>query len=361
MSKLDFPSLLQQLRDSSAELQHAEAWPDSQLHAMSEAGVLGWLVPEEYGGTDISQSDLVQGYMDLASACLPSTFVLTQRNAAIQRIVRSQSESLKKELLPNLVTDESFTTVGISHLTTSRQHWKQPTVQVEQLDSGFIFNGDIPWVTGADRADYIVSGGTLENGKQLLMVIDTASTGVSIDPPVELMALNATRTASIRLNQVFVPDTDLLFQPVEEVMKQTGAGAGSYTTSALALGHAQGALREFREEAKKRPDLESVADSFDRAIEAAVADLKLAVLGESRIDSEVSSVEVMRQRCNSLAMRSTQAYLAASKGAGFVATHRAAQLVQEALFFLVWSCPAAVVMGNMLELAGSCETEKFAN
>jgi alkylation response protein AidB-like acyl-CoA dehydrogenase len=224
-------------------------------------------------------------------------------------------------------------------------------VQVEKVDLGFIFNGDIPWVTGADKADVLVSGGTLENGHQLLVAINTSSTGISIDEPAELMALNASRTASVRLDHVFVPDSELLFPPVENVMQQGGAGAGSYSTSALAIGHAQGALRELDQEAQQRPDLEVITESFRSAIESATRDLTAAIVANVETLPQELGVEAMRQRCNSLAMRTTQAYLAATKGAGFVSSHRAAQLVTEALFFLVWSCPAPVVMGNMQELA----------
>lgn len=353
MPELDFSSLCDRLRESTANLQNAEAWPAEQLHAMSDAGVLGWLIPPEFGGTDISPIGLIRGYQELATACLPSTFVLTQRNGAIQRIVRSENEGFKSELLPSLASDELFATVGISHLTTSRQHWKLPTVRVEQVDAGFILNGDIPWVTGADKADYIVSGGTLHNRKQVLLAINTSAAGIAIDQPAELMALNATRTASVRLNQVFVPLTDVLFKPVEGVMKLGGSGAGAYTTSALAIGHARGALQQLWIEANNRPDLEPIAAAFQSDLESAWSDLQTAVLAEADGSPEDSNVEAMRTRCNSLVLRTTQAYLGASKGAGFVAAHRASQLVREAMFFLVWSCPQPVVMANMRELAGT--------
>ena len=60
----------------------------------------------------------------------------------------------------------------------------------------------------------------------------------------------------------------------------------------------------------------------------------------------------LRTRANSLALRSTQAALAAAKGAGFVAGHPAGRWCREALFFLVWSCPQSVVAANLCELAG---------
>jgi hypothetical protein len=63
-----------------------------------------------------------------------------------------------------------------------------------------------------------------------------------------------------------------------------------------------------------------------------------------------SAVEI-RRRANSLVLRATQAQLAASKGAGFVAGHPAERAVREAMFFLVWSCPQPVLAAALREFA----------
>ena len=348
-----FRTLLDELRERSGSLNEPEAWPSEQLRLMSEAGVLGWLVPAEFGGSEISDAELVSGYEQLAASCLASTFVLTQRNAAIQRIVRSENEQLKSDILPELVTDSLFATVGISHLTTSRQHWKKPTVEVERVDAGYIFNGDVPWVSGADKADIIVCGGTLLDGKQVLVALETNTEGVHIEPPVELLSLNSSRTGAVRLDNVFVSLEFLLHGPVEQVMKQGGGGAGSYTTSALAIGHAGNAIRLLREEAERRSELTEILEPFAQEHAAVSSDLQRAVtLAGAQTTPEQLTAEAMRQRSNSLALRSSQACLAASKGAGFVAGHPASRLVTEAMFFLVWSCPQPVVFENLRELAG---------
>jgi len=345
-------ALIDRLRDNSGQLETSDAWPGEQLKAMSKAGVLGWLVPTEFGGSERSAIEVVAGYERLAAACLTSTFVLTQRNAAIQRIVSSENDELKADLLPRLANDSLFATVGISHLTTSRQHWKKPTVEVESVDAGYIFNGDIPWVTGADQADFIISGGTLPDGKQVLVAIDTRSEGVSIEPPARLLALNASRTASVRLDNVYVEWSHLLHGPVEQVIKQAGGGAGSFTTSALAIGHAAAAIRLLGGEAERRPDLGDILEPFEQEHASLSADLtEAAGLTEVTLPGHLTA-EALRQRSNSLALRATQACLAASKGAGFVQGHPAGRLVNEALFFLVWSCPQPVVMANMREFAG---------
>src|SRR5215471_11801641 len=243
------------LADLSGPLDAARNWPARQFELLARAGVLEWVIPEEYGGQAVTEPELIAGYIELASACLATTFVLTQRNGACQRIAATQNDGLKAELLPKLATGELFATVGISHLTTSRQHWRLPAVQVAETESALCFEGEVPWVTGAAHADYVVTGGTLADGRQLLAAIPTSAPGVEIGPPAQLLALSASQTSAIRLNQVTVDRQYLIAGPVEQVMRQGSGGTGSLGTSALAVGLSQAALDRLAAEAALRPEL----------------------------------------------------------------------------------------------------------
>jgi alkylation response protein AidB-like acyl-CoA dehydrogenase len=99
-------------------------------------------------------------------------------------------------------------------------------------------------------------------------------------------------------------------------------------------------------QAEQRPDLVPVAEKL--AMDCEQLRLGLVALTDG---VESMSAGELRQRANSLALRSTQAALSAAKGAGFVAAHPAGRMAREALFFLVWSCPQAVVAANLCELA----------
>ena len=62
--------------------------------------------------------------------------------------------------------------------------------------------------------------------------------------------------------------------------------------------------------------------------------------------------EELRSQANSLVLRATQSALVAAKGTGYVEGHPVGRWCQEALFFLVWSCPQAVLDANLCELVG---------
>lgn len=344
--------LLADLAEMTGNLDSEDAWPAAQFDRLAEAGVLGWVIPHALGGSEISAPALTVGYERLSAACLVTTFVLTQRNGACQRIAGCENAELKSELLPRLCLGEQFATVGISHLTTSRQHLRKPVVEARSTDSGYRFDGLVPWVTGAKFADYVVTGGTMSDGKQILAAIPTDAAGVEILEPARLMALNASQTGPVELTGVEIDPRWVVAGPVEQVMKQgKGGGGGSLTTSALALGASAAAIQHLREEAERRPDLTEIVEPLDAERMQISADLHAAARGENMTDAPTLTSESIRQRANSLVLRSSQAYLAASKGAGFVAGHPAGRAVREAMFFLVWSCPQPVLTAALRKFA----------
>ena len=343
-----FCELLERLRTLRCD-DSVAAWPRDQIAAMTDCGVMTWDVPTDHGGLDLDPVDQIEGLRLLASACLVSTFILTQRSAAVRRIATSENESAKQSLLPRLLSGDIFATVGISHLTTSGRHLKAPLVAVEPADDGFLLTGTVPWATSATRADYLVTGGTLPDGREILACLPTDRSGMEVQSPVQLMGLNASQTGAVVLRKVRVDATDLLHGPVMGVMSQgTGGGAGSIGTSALALGATAGTLRRFAEETIRRPELCEFVDPLQADCDNLTEELHLATLGTHPAGD--AAVELLRQRANSLVLRSAQAWLAATKGAGYVSGHSAERAVRESMFFLVWSCPQPVLEGNLRQL-----------
>ncbi len=314
------------------------------------------MIPKQHGGAEIDDEELLIGYEKLAAACLTTTFVLTQRNGACQRIALSKNDDLKAELLSKLCTDAMFATVGISHLTTSRQHLGKPAVRAEKHGDRWLLHGCVPWVTGGQQADFIVTGGSCDDGTQVLIAVPTKAPGVTLHAAPQLLSLNGSRTGPADLDQVELPERYVLAGPVAQVMKQgLGGGTGSLTTSALALGATSGVLANFQREAAHRPDLIEIHDALAAERAEISGDMHRAARPDAPSASGTGdpalSSESIRRRANSLVLRAAQAYLAASKGAGFVAGHPAERAVREAMFFLVWSCPAPVVAANLREFA----------
>lgn len=349
----ELEDLCRELRSRADALDASGAWPAEQLDLCRLAGVNRWFVPTEWGGNGWSERDLARGLMRLGAACLSTAFILTQPVGVCRRLLVSENETARRELLPSLAAGEVFATVGISHLTTSRRHLARPMLAARETESGFLLDGVIPWVTGAGRADYLLTGATLDDGRQMLTMVPTDAAGFVVEPPARLVGLTSTHTGGARCHEVQVEQRWVLAGPMENVLSSGGAGTGGAQTSALAVALATSAIDFLEAEAVRRPDLTSPAESLRRERQQLESDILALVGGDRACDvAGVPKADDVRARANSLVLRSTQAALAAAKGSGYVLGHPAGRWCREALFFLVWSCPQPVTSAALCELAG---------
>jgi hypothetical protein len=341
-------ALCASLSSTADDVDAVEQWPDEQLKLCARHGVYQWFLPLADGGLGWTEADLMRGYLKLSAACMTTTFILTQATGALRRVAAVGSDELKGELLPDLLAGDAFTTLGISHLTTSHRHLTKPALRAEETDGGFLLNGFSPWVTGGDRADWVLIGAQLDDGRQLLAMLPMDLHGVSTDDPSNLVALTASRTGAVRLNDVQLDRRWLLEGPVENVIAgATGAKTGGLQTSALAIGLARRAVEFLEGECERRPELIEPTAGLHRE----QAELEASLLSIAAGSASCSN-EQLRTGANSLVLRATQAALAAAKGTGYVQGHPAGRWCREALFFLVWSCPQPVMAANLCELAG---------
>src|SRR5260370_26477114 len=127
------------------EADAAPVWPTDSWQALRRCGALGWCIPAAHEGEGWTGTALLGGYEQLAAACLTTCFILSQRDAACRRLRDSGNEAMCRELLPALARGERFATVGLSQLTTARQHLG-PALVARQHGAGLHLDGTIPWV-----------------------------------------------------------------------------------------------------------------------------------------------------------------------------------------------------------------------
>jgi alkylation response protein AidB-like acyl-CoA dehydrogenase len=339
------PDAFAELERHAGDADARSVWPESSWQALRATGALGWCVPRSFGGMDLVAEELLTAYERLAGTCLTTSFILSQRDAACRRIRDGDSDHLREQLLPALASGEIFATVGISQLTTSRQHGG-PAMTADLNGDELRLNGSMPWVTGAARADVLVAGAACGDGRQVLVVVPRDTPGVEVGPPLDLMALQGSMTAEVRCRDVRVDRRWLLAGPRERVMASGRGGTGGLETSCLALGLAGAAIDYLRGEAVARPDLATTRARLDEVRRQLRTDLH----GLAGTECSADAAAVLRARANSLVLRSTQVALTAAKGTGFLRSHPAQRWARQALFFLVWSCPRPAAEATVASL-----------
>jgi alkylation response protein AidB-like acyl-CoA dehydrogenase len=316
-------------------------WAAGSMAVLAEQGVLAAFIPAAHGGRNASEAERLTALAAVATACLTTALAASQWAAAV-RIIGSATDdpNLQAGLLPPLARGATFTTVGLSQLTTSRQHLGRPALVAAQDEDGWRLDGLCPWVTGADACDTIVTGAATEDGSRFF-VVPTSATGLTIDPPLEMLALSGSRTSAVHF--ATARPTHVIAPP-----ESNASRTGGLATTALALGAARASIELVQAEAARRATLHQFAIGLEDELAGLVA--RLLAAAEAGIAPDAR--DALRGDANGLVLRAAQAALTASKGAGFVRGHPAERLVRESLFFLVWSCPQSVTAAMLCEFAG---------
>jgi len=256
----------------------------------------------------------------IASSCVASAFVFSQYRGALERIAQWAPHHPD---ISSLKSGHAFATLGISQLSTSHQH-QAPTLRAEQIQNGWKLQGFSPWVTGAHHAQHFILGAHNTDAEHLLFWVPKEK--VQIDVPWHLTALNECDTAKVSIDAV-VPTESLLHRTTTGNSTQTG----SLRSAAMALGIVAQSLSIIAQQAQKRPALLQSQKNLQQKLQTY----------EQRLCHTTDRIGY-RFAVNQLALSSAQQALVATKGKGFLHSENASTLCQQALFFLVWSCPEAV-------------------
>lgn len=340
-----------QLAESDGLADEAGIWPEPLWETVRSAGATQWALPRRFDGDECGRTEILERYARIAEGSLTAAFILSQHDAGVRRLAAAVDRPAAARWLAAIAAGGAFTTVGISQLTTSRRHGTQALRAAERADGGYRLDGTMPWVTAASRADVIVTGAVLDDGRQLMIALPANRPGLTVRPPFALAALQASCTSEVVCDGVDVAESDVLLGPAADVMAHPGAaGTGGLETSALALGQARAALEALAAEAPRRSELEEPVD----ALADAWNDLWQALIATALAQSDALAPATVRAQANALVLRITQAYLTARKGTGFLRHEPAQRWARQALFFLVWSCPGPVAQAAIRDLAGLC-------
>jgi butyryl-CoA dehydrogenase len=283
---------------------------------------------------------LHEHYEAIATASLATSLVFSQRDAGIGYVEASGNEPLKADLLPRLLRNEIWTTIGISQLTTSHH---SGTLTAEWDGDGLIVNGTIPWATGGNHADVIVAAARTLNGQQVVFALPTDRDGVTVLDPMKLATLAAAPTCAVRCAAVPIDRSMILLGPEERALgRRRGSLPLGQTFAALGLARAALALIE-------QVGLPSAASTYD-ALATQLNELHHSVRdANTRIvdQHDLQTGPLIRSECNNLALRATHAAIALYKGAALRLDHPAQRLAREAMFLLVWSTPDSVMDRNL--------------
>ena len=137
------------------ELDEARAFPEAFVTALTEAGWLSGLIPEEYGGSGLSltEASVVMEEINRAGgnsgACHGQMYVMGC-------VVRHGSEQQKRDLLPRIASGElRMQSMAVTEPSTGSDTTKLKTTAVLQGDR-YVVQGQKVWTSRLQHSDYML-------------------------------------------------------------------------------------------------------------------------------------------------------------------------------------------------------------
>ncbi len=235
---LDFVSLEEDLdqeermiRDTAREFVEERVKPEIGEHfeagtfpkeLIPKMGEMGFYAPnlEGYGSPNVSETayGLLMQELEAGDSGLRS-MASVQGALVMYPIHAYGSDAQKDEWLPKLGTGEAVGCFGL----TEPEHGSNPTAMettAERTADGFRLNGSKTWITNSPIADVAVVWArdrSVEDNPVRGFLVETDRDGVSTNKITEKLSLRASITGEIGLNDVFVPEANVL--PGVEGMK----------------------------------------------------------------------------------------------------------------------------------------------
>jgi acyl-CoA dehydrogenase len=140
------------IKEQAAETDVAARFPDKAVRLLRDGGLMGLLVPVEYGGIGGDLGDLVTIAGMLGSGCTSTAMIWAMHCQQVDCLVRFATPKLRAELLPRIAAGEIY----LASITTEPGKGGHLLSGRAALDSGpddLRLDRDAPIVTGAAHAE----------------------------------------------------------------------------------------------------------------------------------------------------------------------------------------------------------------
>ncbi len=192
-----------------AEREREERFPRELLPKLGEMGILGMMVPEEYGGAGLDALSYILAVEELARVCASTAVIMSVNNSVFcYPIWKYGSDRQKKEILSEVASGRSLGAYALSEPQSGSDAANQKT-RARRDGDHYVLDGAKSWVTNAGEADwYLVMTMTQPDlGTRGItgFLVSAADEGVRIGAPEPKMGLRASKTAAVYLDGVRVP------------------------------------------------------------------------------------------------------------------------------------------------------------
>jgi butyryl-CoA dehydrogenase len=261
----------------AAELDKKEEYPTKTLEKMAKLGLLGIIIPQEYGGAGLDTISYATVVEEISRKCA-STGVITSVHNSLTAwpIMKYGTDLQKKKYLPILAKGEKIGAfAGTEANAGSDLGAMQTTAKLK--GNKYIINGSKTFITSGPKAGIIIVFAVTDKaaGPKGLsaFIVESNMKGYKVGSIFEKLGIHASLTSELIFEDMEVPKENLLGAEGDgfKIALATLDG-GRIGIAAQAVGIAQAALDESINYAKQRQQFGKPIASF-QAIQWMIADM----------------------------------------------------------------------------------------
>ena len=235
------------LKPKAQARDHSGEFPEAELRALGELGLLAVAVPDAYGGAEAGAVAFSLVMQELARADASVAVAVSVTNMVGELIAAAGSEAQKREHVPKLASGDYL----CGSFALSEPHaGSDPSAlrtRAEQTGKGWKLFGTKQWITSGDRAGLIVVWAMTEPGQGhrglSAFLVRRDAPGLSVSKSERKMGLHGSSTVQLSLDGVEVAQDDMLGAPgAGFALAMKALDGGRIGIASQAIGIAQGAF-----------------------------------------------------------------------------------------------------------------------
>ncbi len=271
----------ERLRPVVMKYDESQEFPIGIFRELGEMGLMGVLVPEQYGGSGFGYHEYVTAISEVSKICGGIGLSLAAHNSLCTgHILKFGNEEQKAKYLPKLATAEWIGAWGLTEANTGSDAGNMSTVAIEDGDY-FVLNGAKNFITHGKSGHVAVvvarTGAARSRGNASAFIIEKGTPGFTHGKKEDKLGMRASETTELIFQDCRIHKSQLMGQ-VGDGFKQALAvlDGGRISIAALGLGIAKGAFEAAFAYAQERKQFDKAIYEF-QAISFKLADMKTRI------------------------------------------------------------------------------------
>lgn len=266
-----------EVRPNMMEWDETQKFPIDTMRKMGELGMLGVLVPTEYGGSGLSYFEYITAIVEMAKVCGSVGLSMAAHNSLCTgHILAFGNEEQKKEYLTKLATGEWIGAWGLTEANTGSDAMRMQCVAKQDGDY-WVLNGTKNWITHGISSNVAVvlarTGELLDSNGITAFIVERTTPGFSGGKKENKLGMRCSETAELIFDNCRVHKSKVLGK-VGDGFKQAMKvlDGGRISIAALSIGIAKGAYEAALKYSKERQQFGQPISNF-QAIAFKLADM----------------------------------------------------------------------------------------